>query len=71
MYSICCFRNILILFSLYFIHSVVALVLTIIYFILIRKSWKSENLFFLSIERLTKYLEYIEEFQRAKNVKNG
>ena len=70
LYSICCFRNILILFSLYFIHSIFALVMTIIYFILIRKSWKSENLFFLSIERLSKYLEYIEEFQRAKNIKN-
>ena len=69
LYSICAFRNILILFSLYFVHSTFALALTIIYFILIKKSCKSENLFFLSIERLTKYLEYIEEFQKAKNIK--
>ena len=69
LYSICAFRNILILFSLYFIHSTFALALTIIYFILIKKSCKSENLFFLSIERLTKYLEYIEEFQKPKNIK--
>ena len=58
-----------ILFSLYFIHSTFALALTIIYFILIKKSCKSENLFFLSIERLTKYLEYIEEFQKQKKIK--
>ena len=69
LYSICYFRNILILFPIYFIHSTFALVITVLYFLLIKKTWKSENLFFLSIERLTKYIEYIEEFQKVKKLK--
>ena len=61
LYSVCYFRSVLILFPIFFIYSSFSLGITIFYFLLIRKSCISENLFLLSIERLTKYIKEIKK----------
>jgi hypothetical protein len=66
LYSICCFKNILILFPIIFIYSFFSLGITLIYFILIKKSCNSENLFLLSIERLIKYIEDTKSYKDIK-----
>ena len=66
LYSICCFRNILLLFPIFFVQSFITLVMTVIYFLLIRRSCNVENLFLLSIERLNKYIECKQKIKNEK-----
>ena len=61
LYCVCYFRNILVLFPILFVFSSISLGITIFYFLLIRKSCISENLFLLAVERLTKYLEHVKK----------
>ena len=61
LYCVCYFRNILVLFPILFVFSSLSLGITIFYFLLIRKSCISENLFLSAIERLTKYIEQFKK----------
>ena len=61
LYCVCYFRNILVLFPILFVFSALSLGITIFYFLLIRKSCISENLFLSAIERLTKYIEQFKK----------
>ena len=63
LYSVCFFGDILALFPVSFVYSIFTLGVTIMYFLLIRNCCKHENLFLLSIERLTKYLEEIHNLK--------
>ena len=66
LYSICYFRSILVLFPIFFVYSSFSLGITVFYFLLIRKSCISENLFLLSIERLTKYIEEVQKINNTQ-----
>ena len=66
LYSVCFFKSILILFPIFFVYSFFVLGISIFYFLLIRKSCLSENLFLLSIERLTKFIEGVQKMNNVE-----
>ena len=53
LYGFCSYKSIIILFPLLFSYSSLILFLSILYFIFIKRSIKVENLFLLSIKRMT------------------
>ena len=70
LYGIYIYRNIIILFPLIFGYSIFTLIASIIYFFLINRCIARENLFLLSIERMTKCLkEYKDDYIPKTNKK--
>jgi hypothetical protein len=70
LYGIYIYRNIIILFPFIFGYSIFTLIASIIYFFLINRCIARENLFLLSIERMTKCLkEYKDDYMPKTNKK--
>ena len=69
LYGICAYRNLIVIFPIIFSYSSFALISSIIYFIIIKRSLNVENLFLLSIERMILHQKNLKDQYSSKKIK--